>query len=477
MQALRSSQTTVVSIVSVYERILVALMFGMNIEKINWKMAQREIEAEDQDDPVILGFKALLLHPSVFPSTLLQKNEVEFHTVWSEAEKVGLTEEADSGNVFAQWLRGMYADIFEHNYDKAKRYHTLAANQGFALSQNSLGKLYEKLGDVEISDDEYQGDQNYDTAIEYYELSANQGHADAQYNLAIMYEPDFEQMKPYLEQAANQQHPEALFYLGNPCMESDVVELDFEMAKKCFERAAMWGHAKALEKLVFLFIEYRKKLHLEETFWCCWYEIRRKVYEQAAEQGHADAQYNLGLLYYFQDNGEVDYIKARYYFEQAANQAEQGDADAQCNLGVLYGFGDGVEQGIEQDYGKAQHYYELAASQGDANSQCKLGHLYYECKGVEQDYNKARHYYELAANQGKASAQNNLGNIYREGLGVEQDYNKARYFYELAAEQVNTHAQSKNLGDLYLTQLKTITKQFYCGQMSRDGKSTEQELD
>jgi hypothetical protein len=216
-------------------------MFGMNIEKINWKMAQREIEAEDQDDPVILGFKALLLHPSVFPSTLLQKNEVEFHTVWSEAEKVGLTEEADSGNVFAQWLRGMYADIFEHNYDKAKRYHTLAANQGFALSQNSLGKLYEKLGDVEISDDEYQGDQNYDTAIEYYELAANQGHADAQYNLAIMYEPDFEQMKPYLEQAANQQHPEALFYLGNLYMESDVVERDFEMAQKCFENCSQPG--------------------------------------------------------------------------------------------------------------------------------------------------------------------------------------------------------------------------------------------
>jgi TPR repeat protein len=141
-------------------------------------------------------------------------------------------------------------------------------------------------------------------------------------------------------------------------------------------------------------------------------------------------------------------------------------------------FGDGVEQGIEQDYGKARHYYELAASQGDANRQCKLGHLYYyEGKGVEQDYNKARHYYELAANQGKASAQNNLGNIYyKEGLGVEQDYNKARYFYELAAEQGNAHAQS-NLGDLYLAQIKTITKQFYCSQMYRDGKSTEQELD
>jgi hypothetical protein len=28
-----------------------------------------------------------------------------------------------------------------------------------------------------------------------------------------------------------------------------------------------------------------------------------------------------------------------------------------------------------------------------------------------------------------------------------------------------------------LAQIKTITEQFYCGQMSRDGKRTEQELD
>ena len=184
--------------------------------------------------------------------------------MWSQAEEVGLTEEADSGNVFAQWLKGTYADIVEHDYRYSKGVsHSIAANQGFALSQNSLGKLYEKLGDVEISDDEYQGDQNYDTAIEYYELAAKQGHADAQYNLAIMYEPDFEQMKPYLEQAANQQHPEALFYLGNLYMESDVVERDFEMAKKCFELAAKQGHAKAMEKLVSLYLEHR----LEPSFY------------------------------------------------------------------------------------------------------------------------------------------------------------------------------------------------------------------
>ena len=60
--------------------------------------------------------------------------------------------------------------------------------------------------------------------------------------------------------------------------------------------------------------------------------------------------------------------------------------DAQCNLGSLYEDGDGVEQ----DYDKAKHYYELAADQGYADAQCNLGVLYEDGHGIEQDYEKAR---------------------------------------------------------------------------------------
>lgn len=56
---------------------------------------------------------------------------------------------------------------------------------------------------------------------------------------------------------------------------------------------------------------------------------------------------------------EQDYNKAKYYFEQAA---EQGHVKAQYNLGVLHHNG----RGVEQDFEKAKCYYELAAGQGDA---------------------------------------------------------------------------------------------------------------
>mmetsp|Transcript_21341 Transcript_21341/g.38740 ORF Transcript_21341/g.38740 Transcript_21341/m.38740 type:complete len:195 (+) Transcript_21341:2100-2684(+) len=173
--------------------------------------------------------------------------------------------------------------------------------------------------------------------------------------------------------------------------------------------AANQGHAKAMEKLISLDLEHR----LEPSFY---QHIQRFVspqptrlpmYKEGAPNTHClyerlDGLYDRGLLYYFQENGEVDYEKARYYFEQAA---EQGDAKSQCKLGDVYYGG----KGVQRDYIKARHYYELAAEQGDANSQRKLGDIYYHGgNGVRPDYVKAIHYYVLAAEQGNAYSQRKL---------------------------------------------------------------------
>jgi hypothetical protein len=69
------------------------------------------------------------------------------------------------------------------------------------LAQNSLGVLYQEIGQLAI-------------AVEYYRLAAAQGVADAQYNLALLRHPDFVQMRPRLEEAAAQGHAEARFHLA-----------------------------------------------------------------------------------------------------------------------------------------------------------------------------------------------------------------------------------------------------------------------
>ena len=69
------------------------------------------------------------------------------------------------------------------------------------------------------------------------------------------------------------------------------------------------------------------------------------------------------------------------------------------NLGLLYDNG----QGVAQDYVKAREWYEKAADKGDAGAMSNLGALYDNGRGVAQDYAKAREWYEKAADKGDAT--------------------------------------------------------------------------
>lgn len=180
-----------------------AYLVGMNKKRIDWKAVQQTVMNDYQDDVIVLGFKALLLHPNVFPSDGLEKDLDRAQGAWRRAEEHGLivlAGDADAGgNEWAQWLCGMQHVIHE-NFGAAANYFKLAAAQGNALAQNSLGVLYQK-------------DEQFDLAEYYYELAARQGQADAQYNLAMLHDPDVVRMRPHLEQAADQGHVLSLAFL------------------------------------------------------------------------------------------------------------------------------------------------------------------------------------------------------------------------------------------------------------------------
>ena len=57
-------------------------------------------------------------------------------------------------------------------------------------------------------------------------------------------------------------------------------------------------------------------------------------------------------------------------------------------------------QGVAQDYVKAREWYEKAADKGDERAMTNLGLLYDNGQGVAQDYVKAREWYEKAADKG-----------------------------------------------------------------------------
>src|SRR5579862_7032168 len=66
-----------------------------------------------------------------------------------------------------------------------------------------------------------------------------------------------------------------------------------------------------------------------------------RLWRPLADQGNADAQYALGVIYYFGQGVPHDCAAAASWFRKAA---DQGNATAQFNLGLMYGNGRGVPQ-------------------------------------------------------------------------------------------------------------------------------------
>jgi TPR repeat protein len=80
--------------------------------------------------------------------------------------------------------------------------------------------------------------------------------------------------------------------------------------------------------------------------------------------------------------------------------AERGDGDAQFYLGIMYFYG----HGVEKNYWKAGSWYRRSAEQGNADAQNNLGAMYYHCPGVGAcDSEAAARWYRMAADQGDAA--------------------------------------------------------------------------
>jgi len=75
-----------------------------------------------------------------------------------------------------------------------------------------------------------------------------------------------------------------------------------------------------------------------------------KIFRQMAEQNYMPAQIRLGELLDYAENNE----EAVGWYMMAANQ---GDAAGQCNLGLMYAVG----EGIDLDFKKAVYWIDLAA--------------------------------------------------------------------------------------------------------------------
>jgi uncharacterized protein len=136
------------------------------------------------------------------------------HADWFMSSKVEeLIKKADAGDKMAQFAVGSAYDFGEgapRDREKAIKYYTMAAEQGLASAQNSLGSGFEAEGDYIAAASWYsraaeQGDplamnsvamyyiqgigvpKDTSKGLDMYNKAANRGMANAMYNLGLEY--------------------------------------------------------------------------------------------------------------------------------------------------------------------------------------------------------------------------------------------------------------------------------------------------
>lgn len=107
--------------------------------------------------------------------------------------------------------------------------------------------------------------------------------------------------------------------------------------------------------------------------------------ERLAKNGNIGAIQELGLRYYKGIGVEVDYSKAKNYFEEAINK---GCASSAYYLGLIHYNGNGTPV----NHQKAKEYFEKSDSDNNIFSTYYLGKIYYWGDGVAKDEVKANEY-------------------------------------------------------------------------------------
>jgi TPR repeat protein len=149
---------------------------------------------------------------------------------------------------------------------------------------------------------------------------------------------------------------------------------------------------------------------------------------ELAQKGDSEAQFEIGLAYYYGKGVSQNQETALGWFRKAA---EQGHAAAQYAIGRMYYYG----HGVGQDVNESVKWFRNAAENGYADAQFALGVMYQFGKSVEKDFKEAKKWYQSAAEKGMAAAQFALGTMYHLGQGVVKDAKEGVRWLQKAAEQ------------------------------------------
>ena len=159
-------------------------------------------------------------------------------------------------------------------------------------------------------------------------------------------------------------------------------------------------------------------------------------YRRAAGVGNESAMNNLGSAYAKGQGVEIDDVAAAGWYRRAA---EAGSITGMENFGRRLSEG----RGVTKDPAAALTWFRKAADKGNGDSMNLLGIAHHKGEGVARDYVAAMAWYEKAWAAGTAAAAHNIGLLFEYGLGRPIDLQTARSWFEKSAAKGHEPARQK----------------------------------
>ena len=181
-----------------------------------------------------------------------------------------------------------------------------------------------------------------------------------------------------------------------------------------------------------------------------------ELFAQVAEKGNEEAYYYIGRI---AEEAE-DYATAKENYEKVLENEKVGNL-ARLALGQLYQSGNGVDV----DYAKAKEYYEAAVANGCVDANNGLGDLYQNGYGVEQDGAKAIEYEIWNPKKNQSNFV-----VYFKGHITRGVYPIPRFIGALAAVETSTEIGKFHLNNILNNLTSSAIINFNNGEPSEEEK-------
>lgn len=315
------------------------------------------------------------------------------------------------------------------NYEEAVDMFKMAADIGNPEAQYKLAYMYRKGLGCEKNEDE--ADKLFTLSFRKYSELANYD-SKAQYYISLMYfngygiPKDDEMAFKYCEKSVRNGYHDALLDLGKMYVEGIGTKNNYKKGFDCFKKSVENKNIEAKYCLGLMYklgIGVRQDEKIADTL----LKESFKYYKQREENEADFIQLHLAFMYLEGLGTKKDYKKAIKCYKKLA---KNGDSNAQFLVGLFYYYG---LFGSKHDYNKAIKWFKKSAKQGKIEAELIIADMYLEGNGFIQNYKKAFKYYFKLAQKGNLEAKCNIWFMHELGLIGQEIDNLTidRYFEQI----------------------------------------------